>query len=56
MMPEYHVYIINAILLIFASIGLLCTTKHIFNWCERNCCRKEIRFIRNENENINPIV
>ena len=53
---ELYIFAIFLVLVLFASIGLLCTTIHIFNWCERKFCRKEIRFSRNYRENKNAMI
>ena len=53
---DIYILAIFLVLVLFSSIGLLCTTIHVFNWCERKYCRKEIRFVRNHNENRNPII
>lgn len=53
---DIYIFIGFLILVLFASIGMLCTCIHIYRWCKYECCRKEVVFIRNNNENINPIV
>lgn len=53
---ELYIFAFFLILVLFASFGLLCITIHVFKWCERKCCRKEIRFVRNNNENRNPMI
>ena len=53
---DLYIFAIFLVLVLFASIGLLCTTIHIFNWCERKCCREETRFVRNHSENINSMI
>ena len=53
---DIYIFIGFFILVLFASIGLLCTVIHIINWCKYKCCKKEIKVILNNSENINPII
>jgi len=53
---QLYGFVFLLVLVLFASIGILCSVIHIYKWCKRECCEKEIVFIRNRSENKNHVI
>ena len=53
---DIYIFIGFLILLLFASIGILCSIIHIYKYCKYKYYKKDMVFVKNNKENFNPIV